>query len=64
MASDQLMRPPLVGKFVGGDEISEVNILIWIEDARDPEGFGERTGIGEGLRKLPIAWKFKDAELT
>src|ERR1700689_678873 len=63
MASNQLMRPPLVGKLVCRDEISKVDILIWIEDARDPEGFSEGTGIGEGLRKLPIAGKFKDTEL-
>src|SRR5271155_2590552 len=63
MASNQLMGPPLVSQLMRGDEVSKVNILIRIEDARDPEGFGEGTGIREGLRKLPIARKFKDTEL-
>src|SRR5271156_5456467 len=63
MASNQLMGPPLVSQLMRGDEVSKVNILIRIEDARDPEGFGEGTGIREGLRKLPISRKFKDTKL-
>src|ERR1700677_2544454 len=63
MASSQLMCPPLVGQFMRGDEISQVNILTGIEDAPDPEGFGEGARVGEGFREPPIARKFKDTEL-
>src|ERR1700677_4549779 len=63
MASNQLMGPPLVSQLMRGDEVSKVNILIRVEDARDPEGFGEGTCVGKGLRKLAVTRKFKDTEL-
>ena len=54
-AADELVRPPLMAELVRGDEVGEVDIGGLLDAADEADAFGERNGVGKGLREGAVA---------
>ena len=63
VGADQLMGPPLVAEFVGGDEVGEVDVGRLLDAFDEADAFGVRNGVGKRLGEGAIAGKLEDAVL-
>jgi hypothetical protein len=64
IGADELVGPPLMAKFVGGDEVGVVDVsgLQYATDKTD--ALGVRNGVCEGLGESAVARIFHDAVLS
>ena len=58
------MRPPLMAELMRGDEVGEVDIGGLLDAADEADAFGERDGVGKGLREGAVARELEDAVLA
>ena len=63
VGADQLVGPPLVAEFMGGDEVSEVDIGRLFDALDEADRLGVWDGVGEGLGERAVARKLEDAVL-
>ena len=52
--------PPLMGQFMRGDEVSQVDVVFVQYPPDETNAFGERHGIGKRLRESPVARELHD----
>ena len=64
IGADELVGPPLVAKFVRGDEVGEVDVGGLHHAADEADAFGVWNGVGKGLGEGAVAGKLEDAVLV